>query len=58
MRIRDTKSLSPWIREGKFRIRDKHPGSATVLKVAEYVTVKKVVDFLNDKKMANREGIK
>ncbi len=32
MRIRDPESFWPWIRDGKIRIRDKHPGSATVIK--------------------------
>jgi hypothetical protein len=31
IRIRDPESLWPWIRNGKIRIRDKHPVSATLL---------------------------
>ena len=31
IRIRDPEPFSPWIRDGKIRIRDKHPGSATLL---------------------------
>ncbi len=29
--IRDPKSFWPWIRDGNIRIRDKHPGSATMV---------------------------
>ncbi len=37
MRIRDPESFWPWIRDGKIRIRDKHPGSATLgLKICHY----------------------
>jgi hypothetical protein len=32
LRIRDPESFGPWIRDGKIRIRDKHPGSATLLR--------------------------
>ena len=30
IRIRDSESFRPWIRDGKIRIRDKHLGSATL----------------------------
>ncbi len=30
IRIRDLESFGPWIRDGKIRIWDKHPGSATL----------------------------
>jgi hypothetical protein len=30
VRIRNLESCQPWIRDGKSRVRDKHPGSATL----------------------------
>ncbi len=31
IRIQDSESFWPWIRDGEIQIRDKHPGSATLL---------------------------
>ncbi len=42
MRIRDPDYFWPWIRDRKFRIRDKHPGSATLLFYCGFQDDKKV----------------
>jgi hypothetical protein len=39
MRIRDPESFFPWIQDGKFCIRDKHPGSATLIARCEITMV-------------------
>ncbi len=48
IRIRDPESFWPWIPDGKIRIRDKHPGSATLLpRFRNVISLKKIQAYLS-----------
>jgi hypothetical protein len=46
--IKDPESFSPWIRDGKIQIRDKHPGSVT-LRLEELSSYRRRLQTPNEK---------
>jgi hypothetical protein len=56
MRIRDPESCQPWIRGGINRIRNKHPGSAT-LRDFNNCWLEKLLFVKNSKQNISRDGI-